>query len=513
IEFVGKIQVNDETAMPVKTAFAILKETASKYDPKTVSEITGINVEDFLELAKEFYRLKGVVDDGWYSARNGNDSTAYALISVLNLMNGTFDRKGGLVVTQGGGFSGVHCNNSGNKGSGPHGEKWTLPDGKRLETLYYPEGLGTISAIYNAIEIGDPYPVRALFVTGSTMFHREAHTQSMIEALKATELVVVQDIFPPEIVDYADYVLPSTYFLEKQDYAGVKWNRDGWVQINDGVLQPPPGNDSRDERWQFCEILRRAYPERARERLGYDHEIKDYREFKNWWQGLVNDEWNKFIHKKNEAKPGDGDRIRKEVAEQGFALSALKKYETTPYKVPFSTPTGKAELGSFYIAEKYEKPLINPIFDYTKAPAWTYPKPNSYEFFLVSGKDASASSGTTLFTQPAEFLGDRTIWMNPVDAKRLKLMDGDTIRVTSIDTRVSGEAKLKVTNRVIPGSLYSNSFQGDVQTKHLCAVKGFDWIREGINTNRLCTAYKEPLVGGSCNNVTVMVELARRRMA
>ncbi len=95
------------------------------------------------------------------------------------------------------------------------------------------------------------------------MFHREAYPQSLVKALKALELVVVQDIYPQEIVDYADYVLPCTYFLENKDIVAVKWNRDGWVQLNDGVLQPPPGNESREERWQFCEILRRAYPDRA----------------------------------------------------------------------------------------------------------------------------------------------------------------------------------------------------------------------------------------------------------
>lgn len=44
------------------------------------------------------------------------------------------------------------------------------------------------------------------------MFHREANSARLAKALMGLELVVVQDIFPHEICDYADYVLPCTYF-------------------------------------------------------------------------------------------------------------------------------------------------------------------------------------------------------------------------------------------------------------------------------------------------------------
>lgn len=51
----------------------------------------------------------------------------------------------------------------------------------------------------------------------------------MEKALKALDLVVVQDILPHEICDWADYVLPCTYFLEWHEYGrrevGVKRER------------------------------------------------------------------------------------------------------------------------------------------------------------------------------------------------------------------------------------------------------------------------------------------------
>ncbi len=168
---------------------------------------------------------------------------------------------------------------------------------------------------------------------------------------------------------------------------------------------------------------------------------------------------------------------------------------------------------SFYNAEKYDNPLIKAIHDYSPALAWTSPKENSNEFFLISGKDASASSGVTIFTKPAEYIGDRTLWINPKDAQRLGIREGDLLAVTSLDTKEVGQAKATITNRVSPGSLFTHSFQGGVRTKHLITDPSFDWVREGMNSNWLCPEYKEPLVGTSTNNTTVKVEIASRREA
>ena len=121
-------------------------------------------------------------------------------------------------------------------------------------------------------------------------------------------------------MDYADYVLPCTFFLEWHEYAGVKWHINGNVQVNDAGIDPPADCDAREEIWQFCEIIRRAWPERAAERLSYDKEIKTREEFKKWYYGMVDKAWNKFIAGLNEKKPGEGDRVAADVAKQGVVL-------------------------------------------------------------------------------------------------------------------------------------------------------------------------------------------------
>lgn len=505
--YTGRLTFADGAEKTVTTAFNLLAETAAKYSPETAAKITGIPADDITRIAREFFTMGGVCDDGWYSSRNGNDVEAYALMSILNVMKGDLDQKGGFVVTAGGGFKAPAASLSGNKGSGPQGQKWTddKAEKKALDKVYYPEGSGTFSAIFDAIHTGKPYPIRAVFVTGTTMFHREANSDRLAAALKALDLLVVQDILPHEVIDYADFVLPCTYFMEWHEYAGVKWALDGNVQKNDAGLNPPADCDAREEIWQFCEILRRAWPDRAAVRLGYDHEMKTREEFKKWYDGMMDNAWGKFIAKKNEEKPGEGDRIAKEIETQGWSQVKAKKYGEYPYKKPFGTPTGKPELLSFLAATKYlDKGLLG-ISDYRAIPAYTLPKPRSNEFYLISGKDASSSSGVTLFTKPTQFLGDRTVWMNPVDAERLEVKNGDKIELEGIDNGVKGVTTVKITNRVIAGSLFSHGFSGGVRTKHLSAP-GYEWVREGINSHWFCTGYRQAVAGGLANNTSVRVK-------
>ena len=510
IYFAGSITDKDGKPLDVKTSFQFLAEEVAKYTPEKAAQLTGIPEAEIVKLTHDFFEMRGVADDGWYSARNGNDSEVYALICILNCFVGQLDRKGGFIVTQGGGLKMPGASFDAGKGQGksPTGKSWKVEGGEKkpLDKVLFPESSGTYSAIFDAIKTGKPYPIRAAFITGTTMFHREANSNRLAEALKALDLVVVQDILPHEVCDYADYVLPCTFFLEWHEYAGVKWARDGYVQFNDAGINPPKDCDAREEIWQFCEIVRRAWPERAAERLGYEKEIKTREEFKQWYHGMIDKAWDKWVAGLNEKKPGEGDRVAKDVKEQGWALVKAKAYDVYPYKKPVGTPTGKPELLSFYVATKYQEKGLHPVPQYFIAKgAYTLPKPNSNEFYLVSGKDSSSCSGVALFARPTQFVGDRSVWMNPVDAARLGINNGDMIELEGIDNGVKGKSKVKLTNRVTQGSLFVYGFSGGVRTKTLKDSR-YEWVREGINSHWFCTGYQEPVVGGLSNNTSVRVK-------
>ena len=61
-------------------------------------------------------------------------------------------------------------------------------------------------------------------------------------------------------------------------------------------------------------------------------------------------------------------------------------------------------------------------------------------------------SGLNMFTQPTRYLGDRTVWMNPADARRLGIKSGDMAEIEGIDTKAVGQARITVTKKVVPGA-------------------------------------------------------------
>ena len=88
------------------------------------------------------------------------------------------------------------------------------------------------------------------------MFQREANSQELAEQPQKLELCVVQDVLPQEIVDYADYVLPATYFLERKEMSTVKWALNGSIYLSDPQIEPPKGCEARHDVWILLEILR-----------------------------------------------------------------------------------------------------------------------------------------------------------------------------------------------------------------------------------------------------------------
>ena len=504
LEDVAPVKLVDGITIPVKTAFEVVKETAAPYTPEKVFEITGVEPGILLRIAKDFTNLKGVIDDGWYTSKNGTDVQLYQLICIANAMNGNIDIPGGLVVTVGAGLKIPSVS----AGKGPNGETWQMAKEKRIDKIVYPEASATFKVALQAAVTGKPYPIKGVFFVGTTMFHREANSQELAEQLKKLELCVVQDVLPQELVDYADYVLPATYFMERKEMAGVKWALDGSIYLSDPDLTPPKGCEARHDVWILLEILRRAFPEKAA-RVGYK-ECKTAEEFNKYFDAFTNKGFNKFLAQCESQKPGWAAKIKKDIETQGWSTIKTKKYNQYPYHKSFGTPSGKVEIYAFqsFKNEAYEK-AIAPISGYIPSPAFTAPKQNSNEFILASGKNCVTCSGLNMFTQPTRYLGDRTVWMNPVDAQRLGIKNGDMAEIEGIDTNYVGQARITVTNKVVPGAVFAFGFSGGNRTKHLVNDPEYQFVKEGITSHWYATGYAQPVFGNVANNSSVRIKKVR----
>ncbi|MBT8191102.1 MAG: formate dehydrogenase subunit alpha, partial [Bacteroidia bacterium] len=116
----------------------------------------------------------------------------------------------------------------------------TKPEINQKYNLFYgvdvPSEIGyKIPEMFSAALDGQ---LKAIWIIGEDVVQTDPNTQKVIKALKATDLVVVQELFMTETAKYADVILPGASFLEK---SGTFTNGERRVQAVRQVVEPIPG--------------------------------------------------------------------------------------------------------------------------------------------------------------------------------------------------------------------------------------------------------------------------------
>jgi anaerobic dimethyl sulfoxide reductase subunit A len=177
-------------------------DLCTSYCAERAAEITGVPVRVIRDLARELIARKpasiriGYGVDRWYNS----DYTARA---VANLVVAT-----GNIGIPGGGIS-VH---DGTYSAPLNLKPFRAPGGKEAATL-------NAILLMSAIEHGQPFPVRALWLSGSNMFNQTSANRSRVidSILPQLKLIVVVDHFMTDTAELADIVLPACTIFEKLD--------------------------------------------------------------------------------------------------------------------------------------------------------------------------------------------------------------------------------------------------------------------------------------------------------
>lgn len=472
----------------VKTAFMLLKERAAQYPPEKASEICGVPAETIVRIAREFAVNKGVIEDGWWTAKNANDSDAFRAALILNALVGSIETPGGLYVKMSSRIP-SSATSAADKVTTITGA--TLPPitAKRLDLLKYPAVPEVFDTVLDAAIEGKPYPVKALIIVGTEPFTRDANIEKLKKALQAMDLVVVIDVVPSDSCDWADYVLPDLIYLERTAILDAMWVPDAAIEYSSKVLDPPPGVDARHGVWILMEIVRRTVPERAAA-VGYTSEYADYTkfgEFSKRLSGLILESLSKAWNVPKE-------EIEKALTEKGFFVFA----RWTPKAGPGTRPTksGLVEIYSLRALDFKDDPLPR-----WKPPAYKIPTAPD-EFYIISGRDQLLTAHNA-FTWTTLSLAERAVWMNPKDAERLGIKDGDVVELEGLDNGFKARTKVKLTYRVREGVLFAYSKYGGRTSKLITGR--WEILREGVNVNAFTLSWLEPLNGSPALNASVRV--------
>jgi anaerobic selenocysteine-containing dehydrogenase len=91
--------------------------------------------------------------------------------------------------------------------------------------------------VWDAIEHGDPYQVRALMIMGSNPMLARENVNRVKRCLEQVEFLVMADIFPTPSTEMADIVLPAATWLEHDNIADY-WKSHGYIFPRLKVVEP-----------------------------------------------------------------------------------------------------------------------------------------------------------------------------------------------------------------------------------------------------------------------------------
>lgn len=304
------------------------------------------------------------------------------------------------------------------------GNYFPLPTGQRDLTLYKEKplrDLGPIGAdrfpvlydyrqechtmtLMNTILSGEPYPFKALVLTGANPVMTNPNSAKVEKALSSLDLFVVRDLFMSETAQLADYVLPAASYLERSELH----THGGYQVINltNRMLQPAP--EVQDEYQFFHDMAHR---------LG----AGEYFPWKN------EDELNEWLV---EDCDFDIETLKAHPSGYHYAEPVYQKYKAKQAagEKAFNTPSGKFEFACSYLKDKGYQELPEYI-----PPASNEHPSEEFPFTLVTGARKVMYYHGRNHNLPglASALKAPEIEMCAVDADRLKVSTGDLVKVTS----------------------------------------------------------------------------------
>jgi anaerobic selenocysteine-containing dehydrogenase len=326
-----------------------------------------------------------------------------------------------------------------------------------------PAGTRTLNIVDVGAHLLDPAlspPIKALFIYNHNPVVVHPDQNRMRCGLLRDDLFIVgADVVMTDSMAYCDVVLPASSHFEYDDLYPAYGQH--WLQRAEPVIRP------RGESLPNTEIFRRLAA-----RFGFDDPI-----FKATDAQLMDDAMDA-----GDTRLG-GMRPSQIPTDRALAMTFEGESAVLFRNVFPRTPSGKVELASSYLDEKYDQLL----------PGYR-PYETSYPLILIS--PASDQRITSTFGGLKASHRAPPLEMHAEDARARGLRDGMTVKVWNDLGEI--HLRLKVTDAVRPGVVST--------------LKG-GWLRtsdNGQTVSALCPGHHADISGGACYNDT-RVEVAAHR--
>lgn len=238
---------DDRAIREQSTGVEALRHAAAAYSPEETATRTGLDPDAVRTLARDLATAESAAVYGRTGACLGNHGTLVAyLMDALALVTGNLDRPGGNVF----GRTPLPLESIGELA------RLLTYDRRRSRVGAFPGVLGTWPAALMAKEIRQEGPgrLRAMFVSAGNPVLSVPNGPELAGALGELDLLVSLDLYVNETNKHADYVLPTTTWLEREDLpvALLSLFATPFVQFTEAVV--PAYGEARPE-WRIIEDL------------------------------------------------------------------------------------------------------------------------------------------------------------------------------------------------------------------------------------------------------------------
>ncbi len=202
-----------------KPAFQLLADLVDQYTPEVASKISEVPAETIRRLAIAYGTSKPTsIHFSNGVGRNYHGDILYRAIATLAAITGTTPPPGD-----------------------PHYREFVLNWGEFLHPNKAAPSytrMGVLS-MYDAITEGKPYPIKAVWFAFHNFVNQCANINKILgELIPRLEFIVVADMFMTSTAEYADIVLPVCTFLEHSDLVNGYPLFHPYLQLQQKVIEP-----------------------------------------------------------------------------------------------------------------------------------------------------------------------------------------------------------------------------------------------------------------------------------
>ena len=437
--------------------FEEYKELVKGYSLDKAENITGVPKADIMKTVELFMESpKSVIVPGNGLTHRTDGYNMHRAILSLMVITGKVDRPGTFLPERE-----VICHSAG--GFPSHETEFfdmVKPQNCRpavgalrfpLWSEFIPEGQGM--DLVRQICTADPYPIKSLacFGVNNRMY---PDSPAFLQAFEQLDFVMATDIFMTEVCRHADIVLPVSTSYERSE---VKCYGDRLVNYTRPAI--PPVYNNRDDVSIIADLAKRMHLNDELLEAGYEEGVK-------------------FILQESGIE--DWEAVKD-------APLPVPAPNAVPYKCgsylegPISTPSGKIELYSEVVA-KYRDKGLNPLPVLSDSDGGI--DTEEYPFTMMSGAriPTALHTRTTKSSWLRSQTNDPALEINPADADKLGIREGDRVRVSTPTAEIV--LNVRVTEVFAPGEVgmfhgFEEANANDlIDMNHLDPYSGFPGYKQ-----------------------------------